>query len=97
VPWFGADLAWLVPLRNEPIGLFMAICWHPEHDVTPTPAEVETMASVLEGRHGHLAVGVAEFFSTYHSLGGDAGRCWAWAGVAATIRKRERERLHDHR
>lgn len=66
--------------------------WHPDEDVTPTPRDVGEMASVLEGRHGLFAVEVAEFFSTQHALGGDAGRCWAWAGVAETIRVRERQR-----
>ena len=51
------------------------------------------MACVLESRHGHFAADVAEFFSTYHSMGGDAGRCWAWACVAETIRKREQVRV----
>ena len=67
--------------------------WHPDEDVTPTPRDVGEMASVLEGRHGLHAVDVAEFFSTQHALGGDAGRCWAWAGVAETIRVRERQRV----
>ncbi len=67
--------------------------WHPEQDVTPTPAEVESMAAVLEGEHGELAADVAEFFSTKHSLDGDAGRCWAWAGVAERVRMRARQRL----
>ncbi len=71
--------------------------WHPEDDATPTPRDVEAMASVLEGRHGFFAAEVAEFFSSYHSLGGDAGRCWAWAGVAETIRKRERDRTNTDR
>ena len=39
------------------------------------------MVAVLEGRHGCWAADVAEFFSTMHSLKGDAGRSWAWAGV----------------
>ena len=73
----------------------MAIAWHPDEDVTPTPKDVDVMASVLEGRHGRHAVDVAEFFSTLHSLGGDAGRCWAWAGVAETIRRRERVRATE--
>lgn len=71
----------------------MSSRWHPQQDVTPTPVEVEAMACVLEERHGALAAAVAEFFSTYHSLSGDAGRCWAWAGVAEEIRDRERQRL----
>ena len=66
--------------------------WHPDEDATPTPREVGEMAVVLEGRHGLHAAEVAEFFSTQHALSGDAGRSWAWAGVAETIRVRERER-----
>jgi hypothetical protein len=64
-----------------------------EVDLTPTPTEVESMACVLESRHGLFAAEVAEFFSTYHSLGGDTGRCWAWAGVAEEIRRREQARV----
>ena len=64
-----------------------------EKDVTPTPQDVEALACVLEAQHGVLAVQVAEFFSTYHSLHGDAGRSWAWAGVAEIVRRRERSRL----
>lgn len=71
----------------------MTTMWHPDDDVTPTPRDVETMALVLEGRHGLHAADVADFFSTYHSLDGDAGRCWAWAGVAETIKRRERDRI----
>jgi hypothetical protein len=58
----------------------MASGWHFQDDATPTPGEVEAMVAVLEGRHGVLAAEVAEFFSTLHSLKGDAGRSWAWAG-----------------
>jgi hypothetical protein len=71
----------------------MNATWHPDEDVTPSPGEVDAMASVLEGRHGRFAAEVADFFSTLHSQHGDAGRCWAWAGVAELIRKRERERV----
>lgn len=67
--------------------------WHPDQDVTPTPREVEMIAETLEGRHGLYAADVAEFFSTQHSLRGDAGRCWAWAGVAETIRRRTEGRV----
>lgn len=70
-----------------------SIAWHPDEDVTPTPREVEDMAAVLEGRHGGHAAAVADFFSTLHSIKGDAGRCWAWAGVAERVRWRERQRL----
>lgn len=71
----------------------MSLNWHPDEDVTPTPREVDTMASVLEGRHGLHAAEVAEFFSSFHSHKGHAGRCWAWAGVAEKVRQRERQRL----
>jgi hypothetical protein len=69
------------------------LSWHPDGDVTPTPREVEAMAETLEGRHGQHAADVADFFSTQHSLSGDAGRCWAWAGVAESIRRRTAKRL----
>jgi hypothetical protein len=69
--------------------------WHPEQDATPTPREVEFMAATLEGRHGSHAASVADFFSSLHSFEGDAGRCWAWAGVADLVRKRERSRLEE--
>ncbi len=62
-------------------------------DATPSPREVELMAVVLEGRHGSFAADVAEFFSSVHSQKGDAGRSWAWAGVAKIVRRREQERL----
>ncbi len=71
----------------------MAMSWHPDEDTTPTPRDVESMASVLEGRHGLFAAEIAEFFSSVHSQSGDAGRCWAWQGVAETIRRRERIRI----
>ncbi len=74
----------------------MTTCWHPDEDATPTPREVEFMAAVLEGRHGRHAAEVADFFSTYHSQSGDAGRSWAWAGVAELVRKRERDRIERH-
>lgn len=72
------------------------LSWHPDADVTPTPREVEAMAEVLEGRHGVHAAEVAEFFSTQHSLSGDAGRCWAWAGVAEAVRRRITKRLQQN-
>jgi hypothetical protein len=66
--------------------------WQQDEDATPTPGDVAEMAMVLEGRHGTFAAEVAEFFSTFHAQSGDAGRSWAWAGVAETIRARERGR-----
>lgn len=67
--------------------------WTEQGDVTPTPDEVDSMATVLEGQHGALAAEIAEFFATHHSLSGDAGRSWAWTGVADKIRRRERKRI----
>lgn len=67
--------------------------WHPDTDATPTPRDVAAMAEVLEGRHGVFAAEVAEFFATYHGEKGDAGRAWAWSGVAELVRNRERARL----
>lgn len=61
-------------------------------DETPGFGEVETMVSVLEGRHGAWAADVADFFSTFHSLKGDVGRSWAWAGVAEVARRRAEAR-----
>lgn len=71
----------------------MAGNWHPDDDATPNPTEVEAMAEVLEAKHGVLAAQVAEFFSCFHGQNGDAGRSWAWAGVAETVRRRERRRV----
>lgn len=70
----------------------MTIVWRPEEDVTPTPREVESMAALLESQHGCHAADIAEFFATLHSQRGDAGRCWAWSGVAESVRERERAR-----
>lgn len=71
----------------------MTTCWHPEHDATPTPRDVAFMAETLEARHGTWAADVAEFFSSIHSQDGDAGRSWAWAGVAELVRHRQRQRM----
>ena len=65
-------------------------------DVTPVLGEVETMVSVLEGRHGAWAADVADFFATFHSLKGDAARSWAWAGVAEVARRRAEARENEH-
>jgi hypothetical protein len=62
------------------------------NDGTPVLGEVETMVSVLEGRHGAWAADVAVFFATFHSLKGDAPRSWAWAGVAEVARRRAEAR-----
>ncbi len=67
----------------------------PDFDLTPTPDEVESVASLLEGTHGDLAADVADFIATQHSLEGDAARSWAWTNVVDRIRERERERLHQ--
>jgi len=69
--------------------------WLHLDDATPMPAEVEAMVAVLESRHGALAADVADFFSTLHSLKGDAGRSWAWAGVAEMARRRAEARLRE--
>ena len=71
----------------------MASGWPSDEDATPTPRDVEFMAETLEGRHGAFAAEIAEFFSSLHTDRGDAGRSWAWAGVAARVRQRERQRI----
>lgn len=71
----------------------MSSSWDPRSEATPQHCEAELMAVVLEGRHGNHAADVAEFFASLHRLQGDAGRSQAWAGVAALVRTRERERL----
>jgi hypothetical protein len=53
------------------------------------------MVAVLEGRHGAWAAEVADFFSTMHSLRGDAGRSWAWAGVAELARRKAEARAQE--
>jgi hypothetical protein len=69
--------------------------WSPIADFTPTPRDVDAMAEVLEGKHGSLAAPIADFFATYHGEKGDAGRAWAWSGVAELVRYRERARLEE--
>jgi hypothetical protein len=64
-------------------------------DTTPTPIEVDALVAVLESRHGIWAADVAEFFSTLHSLKGDAGRSWAWANVAERVRHRSQVRQQE--
>lgn len=70
--------------------------WHPDEDVTPTPQDVMVMVETLEGQHGSHAAGIADFFSTMHALKGDAGRSWAWAGVAESVRRRAKQRARFH-
>ncbi len=74
----------------------MTTTWHPDTDATPTPGDVSVMAETLEGRHGVLAAEVADFFASFHCEKGDAGRAWAWAGVAELVRNRERARLEKN-
>jgi hypothetical protein len=64
-------------------------------DPTPDLPEAELMAVVLEGRHGHYAAEVADFFSILHRQQGDKSRSRAWCGVAEVVRRREHERLTD--
>ena len=74
----------------------MNASWHPEQGVTANPAEIDTMASVLEARHGSLASEIAEFFAAVHGHKGDAPRSWAWNIVAETIRRRDLNRQGEH-
>ncbi len=64
-----------------------------ELDPTPAPGEVETMAAVLEGRHGVYAEHVAQFFADVNADKGDAARAWAWTAVTERVRKRTTQRL----
>jgi hypothetical protein len=59
-------------------------------------AEAETMAAVLEGRHGVWAADVADFFAAFHKLKGDQRRSWAWSDVADVTRRRAEERQNEH-
>jgi hypothetical protein len=73
----------------------MASGWYFRESTTPTAGEVEAMVAVLEGRHGIWAADIAEFLSTFHSLKGDCGRSWAWAGVAERVRTRTKVRCEQ--
>lgn len=66
----------------------------PEAD-TPrmSQKDLNTMAIILESRHGVHAKEMAEFFASVHAKLGDAERCWAWGGVATIVEKREQVRL----
>lgn len=59
--------------------------------------EVGVMASVLEGRHGVLAVEIAEFLGAVHEQGGDLPRAGSWYEVALEIRRRESDRITGRR
>ncbi len=72
--------------------LSMSADWTANVDVTPT---LDETALLLEGAHGIWAADIAEFFAAHHSLEGDAGRAWAWTGVAERVRHRERLRLAE--
>ncbi|MEO1651595.1 MAG: hypothetical protein AAFR60_11540 [Pseudomonadota bacterium] len=50
------------------------------------------MAVTLEAQHGSFAADVADFFSAVHGQRGDAGRAWAWQGVAVSVRRRAKAR-----
>lgn len=62
---------------------------------TISSIELNTMALVLEGRHGALAAPVAEFFASSHRHGNDHERGAAWARVAEIVREREMQRQSD--
>jgi hypothetical protein len=55
------------------------------------------MASVLEGRHGVLAVEIAEFLAAVHENAGDLPRAGSWYEVSLVIRRREGERVADRK
>ncbi len=71
----------------------MATRWHPEDGEVASPAEIQVMASVLEGRHGVWAGEIADFLADAHRQANDAVRGRAWATVAQTVRIRERQRV----
>ena len=74
----------------------MSMQWNPEQGVTANAAEIDTMASVLEARHGALASEIAEFFAAVHGEKGDPSRSWAWNIVAETIHRRAQARQVEH-
>lgn len=85
-----------IAIQNEmEPNMMMAASWHGEADATPTPNDVKFMAEALEGCHGVWAIEIANFFSSYHGGKGDAGRAWAWGGVAELLRTRERDRQNE--
>lgn len=67
------------------------------HHTAASTREIAVMASVLEGRHGALAVEIAEFLGAVHEQGGDLPRAGSWYEVALEIRRRESDRLAGRR
>jgi hypothetical protein len=65
----------------------------PKRSDLPAVEDADLMAVVLEGRHGHYAAEVADFFALLHRQLGDQNRSQAWGGVARTVRRRETDRL----
>jgi hypothetical protein len=92
----GAELALTEPNSSQHTSDAVMTSWHPDSDATPTPQDVTFMVETLESHHGLRASGIAEFYSLMHALRGDAGRSWAWAGVAEAVKRRQiaRARLH---
>lgn len=62
-----------------------------------SPREIETMACVLEGRHGIHAADVALFLVSIHEESNDTARAEAWMAVASIIRAREQFRMPRQR
>lgn len=58
----------------------------------PRGAKIETMALVLESKHGSMAGDVAQFFSLFHGQKGNFARQAAWSDVSHHIRKRQMAR-----
>lgn len=65
---------------------------HKQTSEWPRGAKIETMALVLEARHGELASDVAAFFSLFHEQKGNFDRQAAWADVSLHIQKRQSQR-----
>lgn len=57
--------------------------------------DMQTMAVVLEARHGSYAAHVADFFAIAHDHEGDHERGRAWSGVATLVRRRESDRMRQ--
>ncbi len=57
--------------------------------------DMETMAVVLEARHGTYAAHVADFFAIAHDHEDDHERGRAWSSVANLVRRREYDRMRQ--